>query len=248
MISTDRCTNSIHFMGSLVLATAAFFFVLGSCCQTQAQTIHDFGSWFSLNTQGKIKRCSEESRLLWWFDGHLRYLDDSDGFHQSIFRPGLGYQITPNTNFWVGYAWINTLPPTGTELVDENRLWQQLMWAPKFKSFSFLSRSRFEQRFVETGDDTGLRFRQFFKVDRPFRCNSPYSLVAWNETFFDLNETDWGQRGSLGQNRLFLGVGKKFDGANIPKIEVGYLNQYARSKPGDDRVNHILSLNWFFTF
>lgn len=243
-----RPTKPILFSRALLWVIAILSITSGSSNAAQGQTIHDFGSWFSLNTQGKVNRCDDQSRLLWWFDGQLRYLDDSDGFHQSIFRPGMGYQIAPNTNVWAGYAWINTLATGGTNISDEHRIWQQLMWSPKFTGFSFLSRSRLEQRFLETGDDCGLRFRQFFKVDRPFHCNSPNSFVVWNETFLDLNETDWGQQGRLGQNRLFLGLGRKFNGLNKPKFEVGYLNQYIRSKPGDDRVNHIVSFNWFFTF
>jgi hypothetical protein len=213
-----------------------------------AQSVHDFGAWFSVNTQGSFNQCNENSRLRWWFDGHLRYLDDSDGFHQSIFRPGIGYQLNPNTNVWLGYAWINTLPPTGAPIFDENRIWQQVLWSKNMGHQKLFSRSRLEQRFVETGSDTGWRFRQFVKIDRPFQPQSPLSFVAWNEAFFDLNETDFGQQGSLSQNRLFLGIGRKFDGLNSPKLEIGYLNQFVRRKSADDRFNHILSVNLFFTF
>lgn len=243
-----RPTKPRLFSKAILSVVTVLLCVSGWSSRADAQTIHDFGSWFSLNTQGKVRRCGEESRLLWWFDGHLRYLDDTEGFHQSIFRPGVGYQATSTINLWAGYGWINTLPNGGTELQDEHRIWQQFMWSPKFANCSFIWRSRFEQRFLETGDDMGLRFRQFFKVDKPFHCDSPFSFVVWNETFLDLNETDWGQQGRLGQNRLFLGIGKKLNGLNKPKFEIGYLNQLNRNKPGDDRINHILSLNWFFTF
>ena len=214
-----------------------------------AQTTDDFGSWFSYNTAGKLNAYDEESKLRWWFDGHLRFLDDSGGFTQSILRPGLGYQLTENTTAWLGYAWINTLPPSGAPVFDESRFWQQLLWSNKVGQQTLFSRSRLEQRWVETGDDTGWRFRQFVKSDRPFCEGSPWSFVAWDEAFFDLNVTDWGQQGSLSQNRLFLGLGRKLNGANKPKFEIGYLNQFERRKsaPGD-RFNHIVSANWFFTF
>ena len=218
------------------------------CHSGSAQSVHDFGSWFSVNTQGKCDPCSEHAKLRWWFDGHLRYLDDSDGFNQSIFRPGLGYQLNSNTNVWVGYAWINELPTSGDPVFDENRLWQQLLWSKKVRRQTLFSRSRLEQRWVETGDDTGWRFRQFVKTDRPFHKDSLLSFVAWDEAFFDLNETDWGQQGTFSQNRLFLGFGRKFLGPNSPKIEIGYLNQFIRRKSGDDRFNHIVSTNWFWTF
>ena len=243
------CQTRICFLhsGSIVRASI-FCVILMSCNRGIGQTVDDFGAWFSVNTQGKCKPCDEESKLRWWFDGHLRYLDDSDGFNQSIFRPGIGYQLTPNTNAWIGYAWINELPANGNPVFDENRIWQQLLWSKKLDQQTLFARSRLEQRFVETGSDTGWRVRQFVKMDRPLHEESPVSFVAWGEVFFDLNETDWGQQGSFSQNRLFLGLGRKFDTPNSPKIEIGYLNQFIRRKSAGDSYNHILSVNWSWTF
>ena len=226
----------------MVLLGAIFY-----CLTAHAQTVHDFGSWFSLNTQGDLK-LRESSKMRWWFDGHLRYLDDSGGFHQSIFRPGLGYQLNENTNVWAGYAWINELPTSGADIFNEHRSWQQLIWTPSVGSLSLMSRSRFEQRFVSTGEDTGLRFRQFLKADCPLTSGSRTSFVVWDEMFVDLNETDWGQQGTFSQNRLFVGLGRKFKGPHKPKIEVGYLNQYIRRVSAPDRMSHIFSVNWFCTY
>lgn len=215
---------------------------------TFAQTEDDFGAWFSVNTQGKVRKCKEDSKLRWWFDGHLRYFEDSGGYNQSIFRPGIGYQLNPNTNVWLGYAWINELPTSGASPFDENRIWQQLIWTKQLDRQTVFSRSRLEQRFVETGNDTGWRFRQFVKMDRPFHESSSASFVVWDEMMLDLNTTDWGQQGSFSQNRLFLGLGAKLNGPNSPKIEIGYLNQFLRRKSAGDRFGHILSANWFWTF
>ncbi|MFK7770274.1 MAG: DUF2490 domain-containing protein [Mariniblastus sp.] len=244
------CQTSLRAGRSRAVLHALFFcIVVMTCSVGRGQTVDDFGAWFSLNTQGKWNPNDEQSKLRWWFDGHLRYLDDADGFNQSIFRPGIGYQLTPNTNVWLGYAWINELPANGNPVFDENRIWQQALWSKKVGRQKLFSRSRLEQRFVETGDDTGWRFRQFFKMDRPLYEESASSFVVWDEAFLDLNETDWGQQGSFSQNRLFVGFGRKFNGGQGPKIEIGYLNQFLRRKSGGgDRFNHILSVNWFFTF
>ena len=60
--------------------------------------------------------------------------------------------------------------------------------------------------------------------------------------------TDWGQIGSFSQNRVFTGIGYNLNGLNKPRLEVGYLNQFLR-RPGDvDPVNHVLSVNWFWSF
>lgn len=246
--SSPTCTNlvcrwKLNLIRALVLLLAMM--ALNTC---QAQPVHDFGTWFSLNTQGKFQHFNKETRLRWWFDGHLRYLDDAGGFNQSIIRPGIGYQVNENTNVWLGYGWINTLPASGNPIFNEDRLWQQVLWSKQLGRQKVWSRSRLEQRFLSTGSDTGWRFRQFVKMDRPFHEATPWSFVLWDEIFFDLNETSWGQRGSMGQNRVFVGIGRKMAGAHKPKIEIGYLNQFVRNIGSDDRFNHILSVNWFFTY
>ena len=95
------------------------FFFFGNVSQAQNQD--DFGSWFSINTQGSLSpESNSESRLRWWFDGHLRYLTDSGGFHQSIIRPGIGYKLNDQTSLWIGYGWINELPTNQQPIFDEN--------------------------------------------------------------------------------------------------------------------------------
>ena len=247
---SNFCTHAsprtiLQRLGGMIILLA----VLGQANIGLAQSGQDGGVWFSANTQGVLgDRCAQKPGLRWWFDGHLRYLDDSGGYNQSIIRPALGYAINPNTALWWGYAWINELPTSGAPAFNENRMWEQLTWSRKCQRASMLSRTRLEQRFVETGDDTGWRFRQLFKVDRPLDFQPRLSLVAWDEAFFDLNSTDWGQQGSFSQNRLFIGMGWKFSGKNKPKIEVGYLNQFLRRQSAFDQSNHIASLNWFWTF
>lgn len=237
--------RTLQRLGTLFVLLA----LTGNSNTIHAQSDQDGGVWFSANTQGVLgNRCEHKPGLRWWFDGHLRYRDDSGGYNQSIIRPALGYAINSNTALWWGYAWINELPASGAPSFNENRMWEQLTWSGKCNAASILSRTRLEQRFVETGDDTGWRFRQLLKIDRPLDFQPRLSLVAWDETFFDLNATDWGQQDSFSQNRLFIGMGWKCSGKNKPKIEVGYLNQFLRRQGADDQSNHIASLNWFWTF
>lgn len=237
--------HTLYRLGILVI----LFAVAGQSNTAQAQPGQDGGAWFSVNTQGVVgDRCAHQPGLRWWFDGHLRYRDDSGGYNQSIIRPAVGYALNRNTALWWGYAWINELPASGAPAFNENRMWEQLTWTGKCHASSILSRTRLEQRFVETGEDTGWRFRQLLKVDRPLDFQPRLSLVAWDETFFDLNATDWGQQDSFSQNRLFVGLGWKCSGKNQPKIEVGYLNQFLRRQSADDQSNHIASFNWFWTF
>ena len=228
----------------LVLAGIVIVLVARQPCYGQA--VHDVGTWLSVNTQGDLRfECCDESRFKWWFDGHLRLFEDAEGYGQSIVRPAIGYALSKNVTLWVGYGWINETPP-GRSNFDENRIFQQLIWSGSVGETKLTSRTRLEQRFVELGDDTGWRMRQFVKFLRPFECEPRLSTIVWDEAFFDLNSTDWGQFGSFSQNRAFAGLGwtiKRLP--HTPRIEVGYMHQYIRRRSADDRHNHILGINWF---
>ena len=229
----------ITLFGALLLLT-----VLSVPCG--AQTVDDRGFWTAWLTQGKISTdpCSQCQGWKWWFDGHLRFFDDTNGFGQSIVRPGVGYAIAENMTLWAGYAWIHN-SPAARPAFDENRIWQQLTGSKQLGCLKFGARSRLEQRWVELGDDTGLRFRQFFSLRRPLPNNPQLLLVGWDEMFFHLNDTDWGARGGFDQNRVFVGLGIKSNCNRKWRTEIGYLHQFINRPTAADRSNHILAVNFF---
>ena len=210
-----------------------------------AQSVDDTGLWNALFAQGDFEAVGGKSdRLKWWFDGHLRFLDDASGFNQSIVRPGIGWTLNERSTVWAGYGWIRTSPLSGFEF-DEHRIWQQWTWSKKTGVWKFALRSRFEQRFVELGDDVGLRFRQFFRAQHNLPGLPRMWLVCWDELFYNLNDTDWGAQSGVNQNRAFAGVGYQPSPNCRWRVEAGYLNQVIQVPFGSDRNNHILSLNFF---
>ncbi|MEM8680414.1 MAG: DUF2490 domain-containing protein [Planctomycetota bacterium] len=210
-----------------------------------ANTVDDLGQWNALFAQGTFKELGwEHDRLRWWFDGHLRLLDDTDGFTQSIVRPGIGWTLDEESAAWIGYGWIYTDALSGLR-IDEHRIWQQWTWSKGIDDWKFASRSRLEQRFVDLGNDLGLRYRQLLRVQHNLPAVPKWSLVCWDELFINLNDTDWGARHGFNQNRLFVGVGYKPTKECRWRVEVGYLNQVIELPIIDDRANHILSVNFF---
>lgn len=208
--------------------------------------LDDLGEWNALFAQGDIKTCEDEkSGYKWWFDGHLRLFDDADGFGQSILRPGLGRTLSDKSAVWAGYAWIRTSPATGADF-DEHRVWQQLTWSEVLETGKLDFRSRLEERFVETGSDTGWRFRQLVALRRPFQIDPRFSFVVWDEVFLNFNDTDWGARDGFDQNRAFLGFGWKPNADSTWRIETGYLHQYVNRSARDDLSNHLFSINLFW--
>lgn len=226
-----------------VLVLAIVF--LGVSRPAAAQTLDDTGLWFATFGNGEFKSLSEDSPLRWWFDAHYRLRDDSDGFDQSILRPGLGWKFAEEQVLWAGYAWIGNSPVVGDSF-DEHRFWQQWTATPSIGDWTFLHRSRFEQRWLETSDDIGLRWRQMHRAQKTLTNCPQWSLIAWDEAFFHLNDTDWGAEAGFDQNRAFLGLGfKRCPHARV-RTEVGYLNQFTNQQGDRDGMNHILSINFFY--
>ena len=213
---------------------------------SRADAEQNSGIWMMKASQGVLG--SRESAARWWFDAHARYSDDANGFEQSIIRPGIGYALPKNHVVWAGYGWIANSPEVG-DLFHEHRFWQQHSWKTSIKKFGFSSRSRLEQRFREgRNDDTGWRFRQFFKLTHPLGTSTSFYLSSWDEVFVNLNNTDWGADSGLDRNRVFMGVGWKPVAEGAFRTEVGYLNQFIYNSSGTDRIDHLLSLNVFLTF
>lgn len=210
-----------------------------------AQTIDDAGMWTAWFAQGDFSEIGrKDTPWRWWFDGHVRFFDDADGFGQSIVRPGIGWKVNESSVLWVGYAWIHTAPVSGPRF-DENRIWQQWTCSRQFDSIKLGARARFEQRLLETGDDVGLRYRQFFRLQHELPNHPHVILAAWDEVFLNLNDTDWGATSGFDQNRLFLGFGLKENPSSRWRTEIGYLHQALSNPNGADRSNHILAVNFF---
>ena len=225
--------------------TILFLLALSLPRLSYSQTIDDTGLWMATFGNGKFKSLEESSPFRWWFDNHLRFADDNGGFNQSIIRPGLGYALSDGHALWTGYAWIRTSPIVGEDF-DEHRNWQQWTLNQSFSNLSVLHRSRFEQRWVETGEDIGLRWRQMLRGQLTLTNVPQWSLIAWDEAFFHLNDTDWGTETGFDQNRAFLGVGYKRCAHAKVRTEIGYLNQFVNRQGASDRMTHILSINWFY--
>ena len=132
----------------LLGATVGVSFATGQTVGN-AQAIEDAGLWFAALGNGRFETRPDDSPWRWWFDAHYRLRDDTDGFNQSIVRPGLGYALNEQHALWAGYGWILTSPILGDEF-DEHRFWQQWTATPSRGNWKFLHRSRYR---INSDDD-----------------------------------------------------------------------------------------------
>ncbi|NNU16837.1 DUF2490 domain-containing protein [Parvularcula sp. ZS-1/3] len=228
-----------HLLATALTASALSLVPAG---QATAQDLEsDFQSWTAIAIAGPVK---EDSRLLFWFDGHARYRDDASDLGVSILRPALGYRVNQDLDVWAGYARVVSRGE-GRPDIEEDRFWQQATFSmPSLLGGGMSGRSRLEQRWRETGDDTGWRFRQFVRWAKRIE-GTEFSAVVWDELFINLNDADWGQREGFDQNRLF--VGGAWHVNERARIEAGYLNHILDTPFEDEQTNHNLSLTLFWS-
>lgn len=208
----------------------------------------DGGGWFMLFGTGTFEPLDPAlARIRWWFDGQVRARDDSNGYDQTLVRPALGYTLGRGFSLWQGYLFVDE-DPRGRDNFNEHRSWQQLLWQGALSRFSLQSRTRLEQRWVDGDGEAGWRFREFVKASVPLSSGKRFGLAAYDEVFFELNDTSAGQDTGFRQNRFFVGPYLRLDAGGMATVELGYLNQIVRRDDARDLMNHIASLNLMFRF
>ncbi|MDV6343952.1 DUF2490 domain-containing protein [Nitrosomonas sp. Is37] len=232
--------------------------------QVQAEDIvQDFQTWGLIHANVNLGNVTGNENLKnWrlWLEGQGRFGNDSSQFTQAIIRPGIGYAINDKVTIWAGYAWVpNAKPianPEGGKNFDENRIWQQIIYADTFSFARFQSRSRFEQRFFDEDipepgpNHVAYRFRQLIKFAFPLTfIHENLSFIVQDELFINMATAHkgWITKG-FDQNRGFVGLGWKFN--KIATGEIGYMNQLI-NRPHNtrpDQMMHILGVNLFLTF
>jgi hypothetical protein len=213
----------------------AFVGLLASGTSAAAQTLVDGRAWWNVTLQ---EQAGTERPWRWYFELQGRHRDGVTGFDQLLVRPAIGFDVTERSSLWAGYGYTPSFPATG-DVLTENRIWQQYLWAGPGLGSALQWRSRVEERWIEGDARMAWRYRQFWRLARPLtsRAGSP-TLVAWDELFVHLNDTTRTATG-FDQNRLFAGLG--FGVGPGARLEIGYLLQNLRGAGGGaDRRNHLV--------
>jgi len=204
------------------------------------------GAWLSAILTGHVDSDDEKNRWRWWLDSQYRYRDSATSVRTVVVRPGIGYVVKPGLSLWAGYGWLGT-DITGVARLEENRLWQDLLWLPNTGApLRIILRTRLEQRWLDTGDDVGWRFRQLLRLELPFAVNGRLSLIGANELLIAMNDTDWGERSGLDQNRLFLGLGYRINPSAF--IEFTYYNFFVKTERTENVADNLLFAGMRFDF
>jgi hypothetical protein len=185
------------------------------------------------------------ARVRGWLELQGRWRSFGESYETGFLpRVGIGYALTDQMTLMTGFAVIEN-DPAQKKPFTELRPWQQLSWNLPVRGFGLQSRTRLEQRIHQ--ENLGWRLRELVKATVPLPGTDRVFLAAYDELFFDLDDTPWGQRRGFRQNRFFAGPGLRLDREKHVVLEVGYLNQWI-DRRREDRDNHVLSLNLFLNY
>ena len=199
---------------------------------------NDLGLWTSVYIKLPVSEKIKTS-----FEVHPRIQNNITHINQLLLRPSVGYQVNKNLSLWQGYGWITNYIP---RFAREQRTWQQVLYEKEFSRFTFSSRFRFEERFIQDVEGVSLRGRDLIKFVFPLNKKKDWGLVLSDELFVNLISHFHGPQAGIDQNRLFVGLSKKIS-ENV-KLEGGYQLQYINNNsPKADRLNHIIRVNMYFT-
>ena len=195
----------------------------------------DFGNWLLFFGNKKISE-----KVNWHHEIQYRNYDAIGDLEQLLLRTGIGVNVADNTNVLLGYGFIrseNYTAPDEKSIVNEHRIFQQVITKQNAGALRFQHRYRFEQRFVE--DDFRLRFRYFLGLAYPLwkDSDSPKELylTSYNEIFLNT------ERDVFDRNRLYGGLGYRLN--DMFRFELGYMNQFL-NMGNRDQLNMVCFINW----
>ncbi len=202
-----------------------------------ADVAHDMQLWTPVTLDEPIR-----GKLRAYFEVVPRIGYDVSHISQLLVRPGLEWRAREKLGFFAGYLWQTNYSNQNSQVVHENRIWQQVLAAKDVKRVTMFSRTRLEQRFFDGVHGCSNRLRQMVKVN--YALNKRLYLTTSDELFINLNSLDGGPAGGIDQNRYFIGMGIKT--IKRSRVEVGYQLQYVNSSDeADDQANHAIIIQTF---
>lgn len=196
---------------------------------------HDAQLW----TPG-YARLAVAPRTIVFIETAGRFSADRDGIATALVRGNVGYALSDRIELGLGAAHFSVYDD-GRQTQSDNRLFQQVSGlVGRIGNGELRSRTRLEQRFVSTGEDTGWRLRQLVRASWPVSRDRRSQLYISTEPFIAFNDTDWGANKGLDQVRTAFGVA--FPAGNKLTADIGYLNQWISRERREDAVAHVLTI------
>jgi len=191
-------------------------------------------------------------RIRIYTEAQPRIGDNISHMDRLLLRGAVGAQVTQSFSLWQGYAWtpsFETLRAKADEFKDvftnENRIYQQALFENQWGKLKIVNRTRLEERFIENASGTSVRARHMLRLVYPITKFGKWSAVTYDELFVHFNDLRSGPQGGFDQNRLFVGLSRKF--SDHVNAEACYMwNPVNVFNSTINRTNHniVLGLNF----
>lgn len=215
----------------------------------QSMLVEDAGAWFQAVAEGSLQSVApsfDKTRL--WLEGQSRFDQGMDHWNQGMVRAAIGYSLSDKATIWAGYTYLPTQNVKYGTNINGQAIGQQDVW-PAFRYVlpteygTWTFRTMWETNFG-LGTQVRERPRQMIKFMHPMEFEPRLSLIAWDEFFVRVNNTDWGGKAGFDQNRAFAGIGWNF--TKSIRTELGYMNQYIEDKNHINATMHHLGMASIF--
>lgn len=227
----------------IVLILVSFLVITNSF----AKVLYDDQVWINTNAFIKLKE-----KVSAYIEIQPRYIEGRDYLGVTLYRSALGYDLNEKTSFWLGYGYIEWSHPVH---FNEHRPFLQFIHHQDFNRLKLTHRGRFEIRNLQDRQSSPMRVRYLLRG--VYDLKTPWNLhaVIYNEWFNHLSGAI--EKGSyragkvhpgFDQNRLFVGIGKKFTEKVNLFAELGYMNQFIDTQVKTLKSNHIIASQLTFKF
>lgn len=176
------------------------------------------------------------------FESILRFGDAAGGLYEGEYVAAIEYDLTDRITLTGGYARVVGYSRDGVTRTEDRPRQQIAYGFGRVGPGRLSARLRFEQRFRSDGDDTGHRVRPQVKYALPLDASGDVELGISHESYFNFNDTDWGQ--ATGHERMRNLIAVSFPLVGPVEAELGYLNQYGFAQgAGRDSMDHVASFS-----
>lgn len=239
LVKIDLCSlislklKPIPIIFSSISKNITLIILMTLCVSLPASALkQNFQSWQMVKLSGKFKH-----KFHYMFANETRFIDTGNYLYRMMLMTGLGYSLSKNMIFWLGYSFIPTERATTGMRRDEQRTFQQLTWKIiNNKDVTIMLRARLEQRHFMKLSGTSWRFRQKVQVNLTGLKWGHITPVLSDEVFFNLNHPSWSGSYTFNQNRIFAGV--LFPVTRHVMMLVGYMNMLMNSSRAT--MSHVL--------
>jgi hypothetical protein len=170
---------------------------------------------------------------------------------QLYIQPSIIYKMSPNMNFAGSYTYQRSNPLEKFH-VNENRLWEQIIYSHILRKGRMTHRIRFEERFIknnltkERPLSTRVRYQLGFSTPLEGKTLDPkeFYFNSYNEFYFSLTGN---KNATYSENWTYAGIG--YNTGKMGKLELGYLLQTSvRDLQQDLRFLNLMQVMWTTNF